>query len=382
VGEESIRDGLGRVEDQVRQLREERARARSIKEAAIASAASHGNDESSMVAAQAAVDGLKAVEERLEKVGNEQTDLLKKLGDQEAGVAGWSSPRRDGWEYCSTTLDLSSGVLRADVMAASLFTPSISPAARTIRATPTVTVPTDNRYMFPVFEQRPFGDAADVVTTDFEVSTTEAPVSGIEIPVATDTSKAEIDATISLATPTAKVFAVIANGVPARIFDSQPALRDFLSGEMKRHLEVAFDDHVIAAIEGASPPSGSTGSDLIAKVRNAIASHRALGSVPTHLALSPTDAAALDLATDDGGYVFSVDREGSGSPVWSVLVREADVAAPTLIDPQRLGLTYLGNAATMVDPYGANMRQNLVSVRVESESVFHLRNPAGAYQIV
>ncbi len=109
---------------------------------------------------------------------------------------------------------------------------------------------------------------------------------------------------------------------------------------MSRRLDEAIDDHVISAIEGATPYHSSTGSGLVAKIRDAIAAARDLGSEPTVIALTPSDAASLDLEQDGAGnYVFSVKIANGGDGVWSLRVREAPgVAHPLLVDTQRLGL--------------------------------------------
>jgi hypothetical protein len=121
----------------------------------------------------------------------------------------------------------------------------------------------------------------------------------------------------------------------------------------------------------------------VAKIRNAVADARDLGSEPTVIALTPADAAALDLTQDGAGnYVFSLRLAGSGSPVWSLQVREVpDVSAPLLVDPRALGLIYTGDGTVLVDPY-SSMERNLVRVRVEVEAKMHVRNVGqGAFAI-
>jgi hypothetical protein len=132
---------------------------------------------------------------------------------------------------------------------------------------------------------------------------------------------------------------------------------------MARQLDATIDAHVTGAIEAAGTPNGSTGADLVAKIRNGIADMRDLGGEPTHIALSPSNAAGLDLIQDSAGnYVFALRLAGSGSPVWSLQVREAAVSDPLLVDPRAVGLDYSGEGSVLVDPY-SSMERNLVRAR-------------------
>ena len=381
------REKLAQTEDRLRALRQEKARASNVADAAKAAAAGR-EDEASLTAAEAAVNAVKAIDSELEKVGGKQIDLLRSLGDAEAGLAGFASPGVNGWNEAAKALSLGDGNLRVDVAAATLLQPRIAPPLPVVPSTPTAAAPIGIHLLYPVFEGLPFGDApADLAATDYTVtfSTMETGITGVEIPPATDTEKAVMPVDIGLATPTAKTFAVVAEQVPAKVFDSQASLRAFLSTEMARWLDEAYDAHVVSAIEGAGPSTGSpTGTTLVQKIRRAIAEHRELGGEPRYLALTPSDAAELDLSEDSSGrQIFRVDLEGSGNPVWSLLVRESrSVTDPLLVDPVRLGVSYLGEGGVLVDPFGANLRTNQVSVRVEVEARFHVRNIVqGAYAI-
>ena len=153
---------------------------------------------------------------------------------------------------------------------------------------------------------------------------------------------------------------------------------------MSRRLSESFDEHVVGKIEAAAPPAGGTGTDLISKLRTGIAAMADLGGTPSVLALTPSDAAALDLSQDgEGHFIFTTRIAGSGSPIWSLLVRESpSVTNPLLIDPATLGLCYFGGGEVLADPYGANLKTNQVSVRVEAEAAYHVRNVLqGAYAI-
>jgi hypothetical protein len=120
---------------------------------------------------------------------------------------------------------------------------------------------------------------------------------------------------------------------------------------------------------------------LVEQLRHAIAAHRALGANPTVLALSPEDAANLDLATDgNDSYIFSVSFPGSSSGVWALQVRESpSISDPTLIDPT-LAITYTGTGSVLVDPF-SGMGKNLVDVRCEVELTAHVRSATAAYVI-
>jgi hypothetical protein len=99
------------------------------------------------------------------------------------------------------------------------------------------------------------------------------------------------------------------------------------------------------------------------------------GGAPQYLALTPADAADLDLSVEPGSgdYIFRVDLEGSGNPTWSLRVREVpSISTPTLVDPSAF-ICFLGNATTLFDPY-TGLSTNLVRVRVEFEAAAHRRS--------
>jgi hypothetical protein len=242
--------------------------------------------------------------------------------------------------------------------------------------------------LYPALPQLPIGSTpADLATSDY-VLTYNDPLTGSLPGTERDpdavTPKAELDATVTLATVEAKQFAVVLDGVPSKLFDSQASLRSLLGTEMARRLDEAVDARVVSAIEATAPPSSSVGADLVAKVRFALAAAHDLGSEPSVIALTPSDAASLDLTQDDGGYTFRVDAprvEGAGSVVWSLRVREVpSVSDPLLVDPTRLGVLYSGGGSVLVDPY-SSLQTNQVRVRVELEAEPHVRDLLGAFVI-
>jgi hypothetical protein len=82
--------------------------------------------------------------------------------------------------------------------------------------------------------------------------------------------------------------------------------------------------------------------------------------------------------------VFPTRDSGSGSPLWGLRVIERTSAAgnepPYLIDPQMLGMLYLGTARFEADPFSA-FRKNLTTLRVEVKGLYHVRNSEGARRI-
>ena len=376
----------------IRAIREERNRTAELFRNAKAAVAESETD-SAVHSAAETKRALDAVDARLEEASQEQLRLLRTLGDMEHGRSGFSSPGHDGWLQASRELDLAKGHLRVDVPGTSLMQAALNPA--TLPPTPVDAriglaaappaapgaAPVSNKWLYPVVPQVPFAPN-DLSATDFVVTFEVTAVSGVERAPAATTAKAEISPTVTFASPTEKTFAVVLDAVPVKIFDSQQALRSLLSNELSRQIDTSVDAHVVGAIQAASPPTSSTGTGLVWKVRNGIAAMSDVGSSPTVLALSPSDAADLDLSVDgNGSYVFRVDSRGSGSPVWSVLVRETPELAgddPLLLDVGRLGVLYTGSGSIVIDPYGDNLRHNLVAARVELGARAHVRDILGA----
>lgn len=380
-----IREQLTDVESRLRSLRDERSRTVKVADAAKA-AARESDSDASLDAVKAAVDATRSVEAKIEEVQAEQIGLLRRIGDAEAGRAGFAYGGVDGWKLAANELDLHKQ-LRVEVGAPSLLRPQAAvPLAPTQRdgSVPVLTARESNRYLYPALAHVPFGSGpGDLAATDFTVSFSQAELTGVERdPVAT-TQKATLSPDVGLATVEARQHAVVLDDIPSKLFDSQDALRALLGVEMARQVDESIDRHVVSAIEAAAPPAGLTGANLVAQIRNAITEMSELGGRPTVLALTPSDAAALDLTQDGAGqYVFTLRLAGSGSPVWSLFVREVPgIAEPTLIDPDALGVLYLGDASVLVDPY-TGLSTNQVRARVEIEATCHIRNVAqGAFVI-
>ncbi|MGH2924454.1 MAG: hypothetical protein ACRDK1_00620 [Solirubrobacterales bacterium] len=392
---DDLRDRLANAETTIRRLREERGRLSKLA-AESKAVATETQSDTAIGAAVSAKEAVEQVDAQIASESERQVLALRELADRESGRSGFASVGLDGWAEASRRLNPDRGDLRFEVSAAALLNPTLKPVNGQSIPSPAATsgsaagVAPSNRWIYPALASSPFGSggSGDLSATDYrtKLSTTEATLTGsVEVETASDDQKSVMAPDIELVIPQASTFAVIAKNLPSVLFNSQDSLRAALSNGIGRRLSDAYDDHVIAAIEGDSAlPNGSTGSDLVAKIRNAIADAHDLGSEPTILALTPSDAAALDLTKDDGGYTFRVDAprvEGAGSTVWSLRVREAAVAAPLLVDEAQIGLTYYGSAEVMIDPF-SGLSQNLVRARVEALCRFHVRDASvGAYQI-
>ena len=179
-----------------------------------------------------------------------------------------------------------------------------------------------------------------------------------------------------------QVAATISN-VPNAILEAEITLRAFLQVQLRVKLDQAIDAHCVAAIDDASFYGGAVGADLISQIRNGIAAMNSLGTNPTIVALSPTDSVELDLFTTgaDDAYAFALRDSGSSSPLFGLRVIETPaVTNPLLIDPPALGALYVGQARFEVDPY-SGFTENLSTVRLEGNVLFHVRNAQGVYEI-
>jgi hypothetical protein len=202
------------------------------------------------------------------------------------------------------------------------------------------------------------------------------------------TDKATLGLTLTHVVEALKMQAIIIDAVPNAILESVDTMSAFLESEGRFQINRSLDTHVLAQIVAASPPFGTTGTTLIDKIRNGVASMRATGFNPTIVVLNPTDAASLDLSADAGGYVFATRDTGTSSPLWGLRVIErigAGSEPPYLVDPQALGVLYTGNLRVMADPYagagGANFKKNLTDLRFELRALFHVRQAEGARRI-
>ena len=197
------------------------------------------------------------------------------------------------------------------------------------------------------------------------------------------TTKASLDVTLTLVTETLVQQAIIIPDVPNAVLESIAPLRNFLNAEGTFQINKSLDAHAMSQIVAAAPPFGQTGTELISKLRNGIASMRAEGANPGVAVLNPSDAASLDLQADAGGFIFPTRDTGSASPLWGLRVVErigAGTEAPYLLDPEMLGRFYMGTLRFEVDPY-TGFSKNLSTLRLEIKSLFHVRNAKGARRV-
>jgi hypothetical protein len=194
------------------------------------------------------------------------------------------------------------------------------------------------------------------------------------------TDKASLDVTLTAVVESLKQVAVTINDIPNAIFESIDSMRAYLNQEGAFQVQKALDAHVMSQIVAAAPPFGTSGTGLVARIRNGVATMRATGANPSLVVLNPTDAASLDLEADAGGYIFPTRDMGSASPLWGLRVIErigAGTEAPYLIDPQMLGQLYLGNMRFEADPF-TGFRKNLTTLRIETHALYHVRQAEGA----
>ncbi len=227
--------------------------------------------------------------------------------------------------------------------------------------------------MFPVLPSEDFptsaGNEPEFVANDYVVSVGQDAVSGVERAVDATSEKAVLPVDVSLVTVNAKQYALVVENLPSKVFSARRALQDFLSREVGRRLNDHWDAAVVAEVESGSVPAFTATGDLVPDVRRAVSEMQERGGVPRYLALDPAAAADLDLSVQPGtgDYIFRVDLESSGSPVWTLAVRVVpSISSPTLVDPSAF-ITFLGNATVLFDPY-SGLSTNLVRVRVEFEA--------------
>jgi hypothetical protein len=245
----------------------------------------------------------------------------------------------------------------------------------------------DQRFAFPMF---PSVDAGpDLVISDYRQSVRGAPVGTVErSPVAT-TDKAQLPVTIVPVNDPMSQVAIVLDGIPLAVVEALPQFRTFADNELRFQLFKALDAHVYTKVNtGAS--FGTTGTGLIAQLRNAVASLQAAGYSPDLAIVNPVDAVALDLSVDTAGqYVFALRDTGNSSPLWGlrVVVRAGTTGTepPLVVDTRQIGALYLGTLAIDLDPYaglgGKNFVKNLVDIRAEQNALMHVRAPTAARRI-
>ncbi len=373
---------LGDIQGRIRVLRQEKP----AKEAELAQARESYDPEAAdarakFEAAKTAMRAVAEIKDEISVLEQEEQELLGQLGDAEQGMSGEQVSRfgvrtGSGWAAVAQQINVQRGELRADIPLASVLA---QPAQTPPASRPPAHQTPDNRWLFPVLPSEDFptsaGNEPEFVANDYVASFGQDPVSGVERDVDATSEKAVLPVDVSLATVNARQFALVIENLPSKVLSARRALQDFLGREVGRRLGDHFDLHVVEAVESDAPPAFNATGDLVADVRRALSEMQERGGLPRYLALDPVTAADLDLSVQPGGndYIFTVDREGSGSPVWTLRVRIVpSIAAPTLIDPTAF-IVFMGGATLLFDPY-SGLSKNLVRVRVEYEAAAHRRS--------
>jgi Phage capsid family len=197
-------------------------------------------------------------------------------------------------------------------------------------------------------------------------------------------AKASLDVSVSAIAEDLVQLAIIIPGVPNQLLQSVPEFTDFLNSEGAFQIGKALDNHVLSQIVAGTPAFGNTGTTLVDKIRTALGVMRAAGASPTIAMLNPTDAAALDLLADAGGYRFIGRDQGTSSPLWGMDVVERIGTAGAdplyLLDPSMLGILYIGSLAFDADPF-SGFDTNTTRLRIEVNALFHIRQIGGAYRV-
>jgi hypothetical protein len=241
----------------------------------------------------------------------------------------------------------------------------------------------DKRYLYPNLVMRDPGDATAVNT--FRQTGSRTVTGSILRALDAVTDKADVALTLTAVTENLQQAAVLSKDVPNQVLESVDETIDFLNSETLLQVQAAVDGHCYTAINtGAS--FGTTGTGLIATLRNAITALRAAGFNPDLAVVNPTDSAALDLSTTgaDGEYVFPLRDSGSSSPLWGLKIIERTSAAgnepPLVIDSQAIGRLFMGVIRFEANPW-EGFRKNTTDVRAEVNMVMNIRQPAAARRV-
>jgi hypothetical protein len=391
------RTKLKEIEGELGAAREERAvLQRETEKAKAAFVKARDNSPKSAVfkRAQKSSEELADAVKRIDDLKEVQTATLKmfaqngSIGRDQNGPRSGDGAAGDGYALAARELNLGAGNTRVEMAARDLLRSPM--AAVTVSPSEGLTAPSvvgqfvqkpaDKRFLYPLLAHQPV-DPGVLALTEFTQTGSRTVTGEVERdPVAT-TTKADLALGVALATPSLKQFAVTISKVPSQLLESIDVFYSFLRSEMAYQLDLAVDAHVLAQIAAATPAKGKTGTTIVERTRNAVAAMRALGANPTILALSPTDAAALDVTKTELGYVFATRDSGSASPLWGLqIVENPRITVPVLLDPALLGVLYSELGTLLVDPF-TSMEKNLIRLRAEFTGLFHVRSAEAAYLI-
>jgi hypothetical protein len=323
------------------------------------------------------VNGLDAeIEQALEaQVAEVRAQATREPGEVETRTLGGEILKR-GWDLkTNPSITISADDL---VETRAQTVPAVNSWARL----PGVLVPLgqDDRFLFPRLNTTSTGEATTVLDWKQSVRTLTGTVARTLNAVS---AKATLDTTTAAVVEDLQQFAVVLPTIPNQILESIPAFTDFMNTEGSFQIAKALDTHVLTQIVASTPLFSNTGTTLIDKIRTQIGTMRGSGANPTILVLNPTDATSLDLLADAGGYVFATRATGTSSPIYgtTVVERIGGGSDPIyLIDPDMLGVLYMGSMRFDADPY-TGFTTNTTNLRVEVNALFHVRNSQGAYRI-
>jgi hypothetical protein len=349
------------------------------------------------------------------QIEGEQKASLVQLSNDGAGVSGvggngpmLDSVSGDGWQQlveglkptargieASVPLD---SLMRPPTLATTSLTPSSGLSAPAYEVEGIVPLARDTRFGLTQNLRSQQVEQGDLALAEFRQVGTRTVTGAIERdPVATS-EKAKLATSIELVTPSLKQLAIIQDGVPSKLFDAVQGLGDsaspaalpgagllleWLRSELQYQLNRALDAHIMAQLIAAKPAFSETGTGKITQIRNAISAHRALGAMPTVLVASPKLAAELDSLEDSNKRpVFATRDTGSASPLFGLTIVEitSEEHAPVLLDPMVIGLTYFSLGTLFINPF-TKATTNQVDVRLEFDTLFHVRDVSGAYVV-
>ncbi len=243
----------------------------------------------------------------------------------------------------------------------------------TYRVDPIATIGMDRRWLWSSLPVQPVGP--ETTSVDDWSQAARSLAGDVERALAATTEKAVLTVDLAFANTALKTLAVLITDVPTQLLASMTAARSWLNSEGLYQLQTALDGHVQAQITAATPTTEAFATDVLTSLRNGVGSMRANGYNPNLLAVDTTDAATLDLLSDNtNNYILSSPGARIGPHmVWDVqTVEVTGSAVPTLIDTTRVGQLYVGGMDVLFDPY-SKLSTNLVQVRFEMSCLFWIR---------
>ena len=244
----------------------------------------------------------------------------------------------------------------------------------------------DQRWLYPAIPQQDLG--TDLSIRDFR-HTVRTVTGTVERDPTAVTGKATLATTVTAVNTAVKQEAIILDAIPNAVLESMAGFRAFAEAELRFQIAKALDSHVFSSLNTGAT-FGTSGTGLIAILRNGITAMAADGFTPDVAVLNATDAATLDLTQDTAGsYVFALRDTGDSSPLWGLRIVVRTSAAgnepPLLVDTSRAGVLYLGVMRVDLDPFagvsGSNFENNTTDIRAEVNCLMHVRNAKAARRL-